>query len=266
MYAALFILIAIPLIRPLPMVIPITPQVEGVFDAIENMPADKVAIISCTWDAGTYGENGPQTEAVMRHLMRRDRKFLIVNFWYPQGTQYAQDIATRLGAEYGREYGRDWCNFGFFPNIESMLQALQRSIPRTLREDIHGTPVAEIPMMRGIETTRDNVGIVIEISGSASLQYWISFVQGVDGTPLAYAPTAVMLAEGYNPLDAGQIVGMLPGLKGAGEYEVLLGRRDFGYQASSALSTSHALIIALIILGNIGFIAARRAGTEEHGG
>lgn len=263
MYGLLVVLIAIPLIWPLDMPIPITPQVKGVYDAIENWPDGKVAIVSVTWDAGTYGENGPQTRALVRHLMMRRIKFFVLNFWYPQGTQFAQDICDELAGEYGYEYGRDWCHFGFFPNMESMLQGLQQNLRAQLREDRFGTPMDEIPMMEGVRSTKDDIGLVIEASGSGSLMHWISFVQGVDGTPLAYAPTAVMVAEGYNPLDAKQIVGMLPGMKGAGEYEVLLEHEDFGCRAAGALSTSHVLIIVLIVLGNLGFIAAGRQEKRE---
>jgi hypothetical protein len=263
MYTLLIVLIAIPLIKPLKMPIPITPQVRGVYDAIEHWQKGKVAIVSVTWDAGTSGENMPQTEAIVRHLMMRHIKFFVLNFWYPQGTQFAQDICGKLAKEYHYKYGRDWCQFGYFPNMESMLQGLQQNLRAQLKKDRFGTPIDKIPMMNGVRSTRDDIGLVIEITGSASLQNWISFVQGVDGTPIAYAPTAVMVAEGYNPLDAHQIVGMLPGMKGAGEYETLIRHKGFGFRAAGALSTSHILIILLIILGNVGFIAAKRTRQPE---
>ena len=67
-----------------------------------------------------------------------------------------------------------------------------------------------------------------------------------------------MAPEGYNPLDAGQIKGMLTGMKGAAEYEPLLDAKDFATRAAGSLSTSHLLIIVLIIIGNIGYISSRR--------
>jgi hypothetical protein len=120
--------------------------------------------------------------------------------------------------------------------------------------------------MRGVHTVKHDVGLIVEATGSGTLGSWISFVQAIDKVPLAYAPTAVMLAEGYNPLDAHQIVGMLPGLKGAGEYEELLNARGFSYRAAGGLSTSHLLIVLLIVLGNIGFLLGRKAPSTEPGG
>ena len=136
---------------------------------------------------------------------------------------------------------------------------LGQDLPKAVGKDKYGTPVARIPMMQDVRSIKD-VGLVIDITPSGTLDYWIAFLQGVYGTPLGYAPTAVMVPEGYNPLDAGQIKGMLPGLVGAGQYEVLINHRGFGTRASGAQSATHILIIFLIIAGNLGYIASRRKG------
>ena len=52
---------------------------------------------------------------------------------------------------------------------------------------------------------------------------------------------------------------MLPGIKGAGDYETLLHAPTFGSRATGALSWVYALIIGLIVLGNIGYYAGRAA-------
>ena len=40
----------------------------------------KYAIIGADWSNSTRGENGPQTYALMHHLMRRHIKFAILGF------------------------------------------------------------------------------------------------------------------------------------------------------------------------------------------
>jgi hypothetical protein len=266
MYVALILLVAWPLIRPLNMPLPITAQVTGVYNAVEAVPKNKIAIVCVNWDAGTSGESMWQTRAIVRHLMRRGVRVLFVDMLAPQGAQFAQNIGASIGKDYGRVYGRDWVNTGFRANMDNVLKAMRVDIPGTYKTDVNGRRLSDLPMMQGVKTVRHDVGLIVEITGAATLASWISYVQGVDHVPLAYAPTAVMLAEGYNPLDAHQIVGMLPGLKGAGEYEELLRKKDFGYIGAGALSTSHLLIIALIILGNIGYILGRRREREAAGG
>jgi hypothetical protein len=266
MYTLLIVLVAWPLIRPLGMPIPITPQVLGVYKAVEAIPKNKVAIVSVNWDAGTSGENEWQTRAIVRHLMRHGTRIIFVAMNAPQGSEFAQQIGESIGKEYHKVYGTDWVNVGFRPNMDNVVMAMRLDIPGTLKTDRDLRPLSEFPIMRRVKTIKHDVGLIVETTGSATLASWISFVQGVDKVPLAYCPTAVMLAEGYNPLDAHQIVGMLPGLKGAGEYEELLKRPDFGYRGAGALSTSHMLIIVLIILGNVGYVVVgRRAAPHSEG-
>jgi hypothetical protein len=80
---------------------------------------------------------------------------------------------------------------------------------------------------------------------------------------MLFAPTAVMAPTYYPYLDTGQMAGMLTGIKGAGDYEGLLGTHSFGSRAAGALSLVYALIILLIILGNVGYYASRAAQRKE---
>lgn len=258
MYLLLAAFVAYPLIWPWEMPLAVTPAVKGVYNTIEDMPRDKIAIISIIWDAGTIAENRPQTEAIMRHLFMLDKKFAIVAF-APQGSKFAYDSAERIANEMGKKYGVDWVHWGYRPSsaLVPLMIAFARDIPHTIRKDTHGTPLEQIPMMKGVKDIHD-VGLIAEITPSGTIDYWIAYIHGPYRTPLVYGPTAVMAPEAFNALDAGQINGMLPGMQGAAVYERLLGRKDFAVKAMGALSTSHMLIIALIIVGNIGYIVSRR--------
>lgn len=258
MYLLLAVVIAAPLIWRLDMPIVVSPAVRGAYDAVEAIPPDKIAILSIIWDSGTIAENRPQTEALIRHLFASNKKFALLSF-APQGSKLAYDSAERIADEMGKEYGRDWVNWGYRPitNLIPLLQSFPRDIHGIISKDFQGTPLSKIPMMRDIKTIKD-IGLIAEITPSATLELWIAFVYGPYRTPLIYAPTAVMAPEGFNPLDAGQIKGMLTGMKGAAEYERLLGRSDFATRGTGALSASHILIILLIITGNVGYISSRR--------
>jgi hypothetical protein len=64
----------------------------------------------------------------------------------------------------------------------------------------------------------------------------------------------------YPYLDSGQLVGMLTGMRGAAEYEQLLGYQDVGSWAMAGQSFAHAFILVLIVLGNV---ATLRRQTPE---
>jgi len=264
MYALLCVIIVGLLINPVSQPIASTRAVKGAYDAVEGMPRDKIAIVSVIWSSSTMAENGTQTEALMRHMFQRGVKFALIA-WDQQGAKLARDIAWRLSRELKKTYGVDWCDWGYrTPLLDQILPALAKDIPKTIQRDQAGTDVSKLPMMKNVRTIAD-VGLVAEITPSATVDAWIMFVQGVYHTPIVYAPTLVMVPEGFNYLDARQVVGMLPGLPGAGEYEQMLGSRGFGQKASTALSGAHLLIVVLIILGNVGMLAAarRRRGADR---
>ncbi|MDD3733041.1 MAG: hypothetical protein PHU88_11775, partial [candidate division Zixibacteria bacterium] len=65
--------------------------------------------------------------------------------------------------------------------------------------------------------------------------------------------TAVMAPKFYAFVSAGQMTGLLGGMKGAAEYEKLLGRPARATSGMDAQSLLHLLIIALVIAGNVGY-------------
>ena len=67
-----------------------------------------------------------------------------------------------------------------------------------------------------------------------------------------------------NNLRAGQIKGMLCGLPGAAEYEILLNRPGKTVKLMDAQSMGHLWIIVLVILGNIAYYAKVKSGNSAH--
>ena len=251
------------LMFPIPLPILPSDATQGVHEAIRAVPDDKIIIITTDWDASTQAETGPQTQAVIHACFQEGKRFAIMNLQPPMGVKLANDIAERVAAEYGAVYGVDWCNWGYKYGFDNVLIAMAKNLPKTIGDDFHGTAVGDLPMMEGVEDI-SSIGLVIEITGLAAItEAWIGLIQGVYGTPFATAYTAVM-APGYYPfLDSGQMEGMLVGAKGAAEMEVLVRRPGLGNAIMSAQSWAHVLIIALIVLGNLGYVLGRRREGER---
>jgi len=249
-----------------PMHLPVIPSgaTRGVYEAIKAVPRGKIIIISTDWDASTQAETGPQTQAVVHACFQAKKRFAVMNLGAPMGTKLAHDLAQEAAREYGAKYGSDWCNWGYKYGYENVLMALGKDIPKAVGEDFYGKAVTELPMMRHVRDIKD-VGLVVEVTGLAGMtEMWIGLIQGPYRTPFATAYTAVM-APGYYPyLDSGQMKGMLVGAKGAAEMEALVDRPGKAIAIMNVQSWAHVLIIALIILGNIGYLLARgRAGGGE---
>jgi hypothetical protein len=244
-----------------PIRLPITPSAatKGVAAAIESVPDGKLIIISADWDASTQAETGPQTEAIIHACFQHHKRFALMSLGAPMGIKLADDIAQRVAKQYRTEYGVDWCNWGYKYGYDNVLIAMAKNIPKAMGADFQGTPVAKLKMMAGV-TEISSIGLVIEITGLATItESWIGLIQSVYGTPFATAYTAVM-APGYYPfLDSKQMKGMLVGAKGAAEMELLVKRPGLGSAVMAAQSWAHVFIIALIVLGNVGYLLASAA-------
>ncbi len=267
-YLILIGFILVPLFLP-KFDLPILPsrQSRDFYQTVEEVARtnpNSIVIVDGWWSPGTRGENQWQTTAILTHLMQKHLRFALLSFDVQNNT-LMQNIAETLAPRFGYVYGTDWVNWGFKPSgvFPQTLKALVNDIPGAIKTDYKGRPITSFPVMQGKKTIKD-VGAIIEITPSNSVAGWIGLVQGVNKTPLLYSPTAVMAPDAYPYLDSGQIAGMLTGVKGAGDYEKLTGTKSFGTQATGALSLVYALLIGLIILGNIGYFAGRRQERREN--
>lgn len=263
-FAALWVLILATLIWPVPTRMKPSPAVRSLYNTIEKLPRNKLVILSVSWDVGTRGENGPQTSALINHLFKGGHRFAIFGWVFQPGPMLAEQIADSLAPRYGKHYGTDWVNWGFKAGLAPMIQALAKDIPGVVVEDINHTSITRIPAMAGVTDWHD-IGMVIDITGTSSLDSWVAFWQGVYGVPLGYACTGVMGPESFPYLDAGQIKGVVNGLVGSAEYEVLVGVSGQGQQRMTSQSAAHVLIIVLIIAGNLLMLRDRKRRAKAGG-
>ncbi|MCE5199470.1 MAG: hypothetical protein ABFD54_06080 [Armatimonadota bacterium] len=243
-------------------------EVRNAYKTISNVPKDKLVIISITWGPGTTAENGPQTEVMMRHLFQRGVKFAVVS-WDQAGNELSYEIGKKLEKEMGKKYGVDWVHLGYrvyYPQV--VFRGMAQNFQKVMEYDKFHTPLSKLPAVSGVKTSKD-IGAVIEITPSGTLELWIAYFNGPYRIPLIYCPTAVMAAEAYPYIDSGQINGMLNGVIGAAQYEALIGMQNAKTDAAAtswALSAAHIFIILLIVVGNLGYLATKRAARGGNGG
>lgn len=258
LYLLLLATVAFGLVRPLDLPLNVGPGTRKLFDAVNNAPQDKIAVISTTWSASTQGENRPQTRVILEHLMRRRVRFALLAF-EPQSTNLAQELAEELAPQYKYEYGTDWVNWGYRAEVPGTLKAMMQDIIQTFKTDSRQRkPLASMPVMKGVRSLTD-AGVIVEIGASANFDYWFQFVVTSVKAPFGYGPTSVMAPELYSYIDSGQLVGMMFGIKGAAEYEKLLDIKGFTTRAIGPVSLALILLFVLIAMGNTGMYMTRRA-------
>ncbi|MFA0765139.1 MAG: hypothetical protein BDTLLHRC_000092 [Candidatus Fervidibacter sp.] len=261
-YLAVAAALTLPIVLQLRMPQIPTPPTQAAFKAVENVPDEKVVLIAADFDTGTVGENGPQLRAVLEHLMRRKKKFVILSLIAPQGVTIAELYARTIGEKYGYKYGRDYVNLGYLPGGAPTLERMGRSVWETFPTDTKRIPLSELPMMRQVRSAQD-ISLVAIFTGSGVLPYYVQTFWAQFKVPLIEGCTGIIVPELFPYMEAKQLVGILPGLKGAAEYEALLQQNGLGMRGMVAQSVAHALVIILILLGNLGMWLSRRLPAQR---
>lgn len=256
--------IIVPLLVPIGFPIQVSPSVRSLYDALETIPPGSRVLISFDYGASTYPETYPMSMAVLRHCFLKDAKPIIMALW-PEGIPFAERALAVTTEEAGKVYGEDYANLGFKAGGIVVMQALGRSFEEAFPVDAYGTPVGEIPVMQGVRNY-DNISMVIDLSaGDPGIPAWIMIAQGRFGKTVGGGCTAVSAPQFFPYLQAGQLVGLMGGMKGAAEYETLLRRRDLGSAGMDAQSVAHVVIVIFIIIGNVTYFWGRSRGMKEKG-
>ena len=218
------------------------------------------------WGPSTKAENYPQSEAIVRHLMRNKIKFAGLTL-VQQGRDSLREILDKCAKDYEAVYGVDYCNWGFQPAFALFVKQLARDIPGTIKKDADGRPIDSLPMMKGIADVQD-VSMVFESTGLVGVfNIWVMYFQKEGYKPmLGHGCTAISIPEQYIYWDAGQTVGFMGGMAGAAEYEKLLDRADRASRAMDSLTVAQLMAMLLIILGNIGYFLKRKQQQKSRRG
>jgi hypothetical protein len=272
LYVLLLLAVTLPFFVKGSIHVPVSQPTQSLYDAVEGLPENSFVLFSPNFSAGTRGENGAQSEVLLRHLIlmwhKKKVRFGILAF-DPQGKTLAQDTVLNLQKEYdklgyGVQEGVSWVNFGYRVDETNFLRAMVKDVPGALTKDIHDQSVGALPVMQGIHTAKD-IALILDVNPTTDYTIYIQFMQGPFKIPMGLAPTAVMVPEAFNYLDSGQIVGLLQGVQGAAEYEQLLNTPARATRAANSLSAAHLLLIGLIIMGNIAMLLERSKQRKSGG-
>ncbi|MBN1754708.1 hypothetical protein JW877_00705, partial [bacterium] len=248
-YIILALAIIIPFFVPMGLPVPITKEVENIYNYIEDLGPNDVVLLSSDYDPQTAPELYPMVKAIARHCAQREVKLLMMTL-YPQGVGLAEDVIKEVADEFGLINGLDYCFLGYRPGWGLLVLGMGVDIHTQFPTDYYGTPVQDIPVMLNIRNYED-INLAMSFSGSAIVVTWLSFAKERFGQDIAWGVTGVMAPDYYIYLQSGQIVGMLGGLKGAAEYETLINKPDTATAGMDAQSWAHVIIIIFILIGNI---------------
>ncbi|MBD3335473.1 MAG: hypothetical protein GF355_08140 [Candidatus Eisenbacteria bacterium] len=255
-FLAVALAVALPLIFPLGL--PVRPARESTdfYNELEKLEAGDVVLFSFGYEPDTMAELDPMSLAVWRHAFSKDLKMIAVAM-YAGGTGIAERIIGQTAEEYDKVYGEDYIFLGYNPDWSGTMLRLGESIKATYPTDQYGKASDTFPILQDVDRY-EHIDLLVSVSASAYSEYWAVWAGGNYGQRMISGNTAVQAVLIYPYYQTGQISGFLGGLKGAAEYEALVGLEGEGTRGMDAQSTAHGLMVLFIILGNVGYIASRR--------
>lgn len=261
-----------PLIVKIILPIHTSPPVEKLFWVIDSIPPpSKALMISVDYDPQTTPELHPMTKAILRHAFVRGVRVCALAFWI-QSIGLAEDALTEVAREFNEKaetredsiiYGRNYVFLGWtYPPLVWLL-GMGESIVGVFPFDYYHNKTDTLEIMKYIKSY-DDAAILVSFSASTTPISYVAYPQNRFGLRVGAGVTAVSVADFYPYLQSGQLSGLLPGMKGAAEYEELVARHYKieryrpATQAMSSQTFAHFVIIFFIIIGNISYFVLRR--------
>ena len=255
-----FILVALAVIIPslLNVSFPITVSqpTRSTYDYIEAMPPGSTLMIGFNYGPSSFAELHPMARAVIHHCFRKKIRVIGMTL-IAEGATLGDKMLKGVAEETGAVYGEDYVYLGFRPGATQVLLGMGTAIDSVYESDYAKTPLAEIPMMADI-TNYEQIDLVLDLASGSSTEWWVIYTNTRYNQQIAAGVTGVIVSQMYPYLQTKQLIGLMPGLLGAAEYEKLIGKPAKGTEGMSIQSFAHLLVVALVILGNIAFFIQRR--------
>ncbi len=260
-FAGVALSIAIPLLNPIGFGTSVTRQVQNVYDFVEKLEEGSTVILSFDYEPSTMAELDPMARTLLKHLFRKKARVLGMAL-LAGAPGIAESILQEEADAAEKEYGIEWVFLGYVPAPTAAMLRIGEDISMVYPTDQYGTLITEFPLMRSVKNYRD-IDLVISLSSTAMPQFWAQYAHDRYGAPVAVGATAVEAIRMYPYHDSGQIVGFLGGLKGAAEYETLVGQPGEGIKGMDAQTIAHLFMVLMIVIGNVGHVIERRRGKSS---
>lgn len=262
----MFILLAGVMLNPIGLPIKVTPPAEQVYNYIEqNIQAGDVVWVAHEYEGGSTAELNPEVVAVTRHLFQKGAKIVYSSVFGPTAPSIVNNIITPVAEELGKVYGEDYIILGYKPGTNSAIRGFTQDISATSAGvDWKGDSLDQFPIMQGLtRIAPDQVKLIVAVeTGTPGCPQWLQFGATPSGVPLLCGTLSMSIAESKPYVESGQYVALIEGVRGAAEYEQILGYAGMGSAAQDAQSLSGLYVVLMIVLGNIAYLASRREAAQ----
>ena len=252
----------LPLLFPVGLPIRTSQEVRGVYDYIEGLPEGSVFLLSLDFDPASKPELHPQAIAILRHAFRKNLRVIAMTLWVT-GTGLADQIISQIAAESGKQNGTDYVFLGWSPGGSAVIVNMGQDLYNAFPADYGGKATKGLPVLAGVNSLRDVNYAVSLAAGNPGVEAWYVFGKDKYTFELGGGCTGVIAPGLYPLLRSGQVNGLIGGLRGAAEYEGLVGEKGRAIAGMDAQSATHLAIILLVVTCNLFYFSVRRSDRQQ---
>lgn len=248
--------VALALLKPIGLAIPITNIVRAGYETVDALPAGSIAVLACSTSPGTIAEHTAMSKAILKHLVSKDVRIVLFPAG-PQSTTFVLQYADML-RELDCKEGVDFIVLPFRAGEEKHYAAIGSGLKSVYEEQ------PSSPLWDDIDDI-SSVSLWIDVSGGDSAKWAMAHIGGPKKVPIVAGVNSnqLVLLEQY--FASGQLAGAFGGLGGAAQYEQLSGFLGEGAAGMDAQALGYCWMILLIILGNIGYLLSKKTKASPGG-
>jgi len=259
-YVLMIVVCVFALLNPMGLPISINETTQMCYDELMKLQPGDIMYMGYEFSAGGVPELVPAIKSAAKIAFERGARIVSGSMWLEgQGLGGAalEEIANMLG----KQYGTDYVQVGYRPGGQMFLElGVADFWEAATGMDQDGTPLSQLPLMADFKVLQDAKVIFIFCTGTPGERQYIGTVGDRFGTPILESCVSVSVPETMPFIRSGQLAGLLMGMRGAAEFEILAGIPGSAVAGMDAQSLSHLLIIVFIGLGNLAYLFGGRKG------
>ena len=254
-YLLLLLVIVGILLKPVGLAIEIKKDTQNAYNAVDKLPAGSIMWLGAEYDAASAAELMPAMMSVMRHAFRKDINVVGSAMWEQGGNMLERAWNNIKGEFPNKKYGEHFVNLGYKPGQGIFLQRMLSSVgDAVLGVDARGTSLDQLPLMNQFKTLKEISLVFAFLAGDPGTNDWVKHVTDPNKITYVAAATSVSVPGAMVFVQSGQMTGLIAGLSGSAEYEMLIKTPGRATAGMDAQSFTHVLVILFIIVGNLGYV------------
>jgi hypothetical protein len=262
LFLVIGLLVLVPLLYPIGLPIEPTRPSRQFSEAIAALPDGARVLMSCDYDPSSRPELVPMTKTALRQLWRKHCTVVVTVLW-PGGAGLVDQTIEEVADEFRARGvplvdGTDYVNLGYKSGNEAVMVLMGQGVRNAFPVDQRRRPTATLPILKDVGNYSSFALLVNISSGYPGTKEWVQQVNSRFHLPMVSGCTAVSAPEYFPYLQSGQLRGLLGGMAGAAEYEMLQGERGPATHGMDAQSLAHVFIAVCIVLGNVVYWNRRR--------